>query len=800
MAEKVFPASYTVTNSDGKTIVLARPKKGGAINAPRPGRKHKGQDMGGTAYRGYKLLAPYDGCEILKFGTGVDGNIVFKIPPATSIDFPDGAIIWMMHCEEINTSKYKVGDVVKQGAFLGKLGKESPNKNMHPHLHIEIWKTTQLPGLRDSGLYCYGPNKTWGIFEMHPDCLTRIVGGKGVAASIHGLPDPSYPDAFDYPSEPTKFWSLKEYVDGILFLLATCDDPYLYYYNANQRFKIRASHYIQDMPSKMFDTYFGADWYDSLISHQYKNMDKYNYETMDKLYQSLHRIGYIGYSTPMPKYDEKNNCLIQYMVAPGLYFHDPPLFNTIIVQPEDYIQANTGSVPITGLKYKCIAEGLEWAAITAPGGLYDNEGAYTTADNREDIYGMNRQIKDMSYYYGQYLARADAAASEYEQINGRWEYTGAADGSFMDLTNSGTNIYGRLCELDRLLGSFDHDSISVTFNEFRPDYVAGLPAIVRWAEVDRNYWGMIEGITYMFDPNRGGVQTSVNLRMCIDCGRSPHPYAYGVFERKGIMEYNGGIDDIIHNELVGYYKKHFYPGEFKDAKTASDAHITLQGRYKTTEEAVFEGEEGQPMGINEEIASLQPWQTHRSICTLRQYLTMYKHQKIKDLEKCVDINEISNFTTTSAGNANAVPSHTIESNATKKLEIKNISDIYILERYRIAKKFADLLTNNRVLYYVDRSTETMRPTSDSSGEINAKQVERSDYDYKTMSIPAGEEGDYMNAMLTGKRPSGKQETWSLLRWRINHLTDYGAKWGDASTKAELNRLVEYKNSHKKDYK
>lgn len=97
-----------------------------------------------------------------------------------------------------------------------------------------------------------------------------------------------------------------------------------------------------------------------------------------------------------------------------------------------------------------------------------------------------------------------------------------------------------------------------------------------------------------------------------------------------------------------------------------------------------------------DISALDRADYSRDSCTMREYLTMYSHKNIEACAGYLDAFNIWSFAETSEGQ-NAVPGVTYEINATRRIKIDKMSDMYIKERYEAVRAIALALMNDKII-------------------------------------------------------------------------------------------------------
>lgn len=619
-------------------------------------RYHQGEDYGieSGVKRGDPLFIPYDGC-IMGICSKEGGSIRFQTP-----DKKHKIVIY--HALDVH-SEYSPGTIMPAGVIIGRVGNVKTSAN---HLHIELWSDYD-PGSGDYYKYDYDfgieanrvvrdlPNNPagvrgqgiYGIYHVWPDCLMRILG-KGSYAS----------GSTPATAQEMQRYSLQEYLDGLLDALATCVDRdnleesyYTYYANANRRHRIKDNHIVKDYPLDGFESYYGADVYDSYMNHTYSNLYRYRDSMYSYLISNLATIGYISYPVLSPLYDREHNRLNEYIVTPGFYHHAPPQFNVIAIGRGDSVNIMDSGYPLTAVKYRSIMNDLSVREYYSPKGMahaslngnYEDakaeiNNAYAPLVAQEKIYGLNRRVDDISYYYDSFLARASSIAED----------------------NDPESMVQRLCDLNRTMNSRDTSSVHIGISGLNLNPVVGLPALAHCPLLGKDYYGMIQQITHTIDLQAGYSSTTLVLA-----------FPQSEIKIDGITPASI-VDRAIAADLDKCYGELFY-------QDTALREVSVRAKEQLLD-----------------LADLPYMQ--RSLCSMRDYLTMNKHQSLDipanelttAISQYTTISDIDNLITSSEG-ANAVPSATIDSNAHKLIKVDKISDLYIWERYRAALAVASAI-------------------------------------------------------------------------------------------------------------
>lgn len=627
-------------------------------------RYHQGEDyaLESAVPRGAPIFVPYDDC-ILGICSKEGGSIRFQSP-----DRKHKIVIY--HAIDVQT-QYPAGTKMKAGTMLGRVGNIKTSAN---HLHIELWSdydsgsgdyykydydfgiasnriTRDLPGnpagVRSQGVY--------GIYHAWPDCLMRILGrGRYAGGSI------------PVTNKEMQYYTLREYMDGLLDALATCINPedktgryYAYYANANRRHQIKDNHVVRDYPADAFAMHYGADIYDSYMNHTYGNMFRYRASMYNYLVSNLATIGYVCYPVLSPLYDKGRNALNEYVATPAFYHHAPPQFNIITIGRGDSVNILDGGHPVTAVKYKSTMNDLSVREFYSPKGIAKTslrgnyEDAVAEIDNahealvaQEKIYGLTRKVDDVSYYYESFLSRATAITGD----------------------DTPQGMVQRLCDINRVMSSGNVSSVQAGVAGLNLNPVVGLPALVHCPLLGKDYYGMIQQISHSIDLQSGYCSTTMTL-------------AFSTSRNKvGGISPDSVADRAIDAGLDDFYGEIFY-------KTPPIEGVSV----RSGDEAIME--ESEMRHIN------------RDLCSMRDYLTMNKHQSVNSaidgqtagIGDSIDIRDIDNLVTTSEGGG-ASPATTLSSNAEALIRVDKISDLYIKERYYAALAAArEIMAPSRTL-------------------------------------------------------------------------------------------------------
>lgn len=595
---------------------------GGLYGAPRKGHIHRGEDFGfGRAAEEepirYSMFCPFDKAKV----TAIDSSYGAGGKMITLEEVGGTRKIMMMHLSAYGN--VAVGQEISRGKWIGNIGNTGGDYQVH--LHIEYYDNNVRKTLMD---------KSWAAGVTGYKLMPK---GEQLITDLFRINMPIETDTL-----VGKYETLEAYVGGMLDLLATCKGQHLYYRNANKRFKIKEAHTIKDYGNQ-FSALWGADYYSSFMNRTYINLDKYQYTMLDTIYSGLKDVGYTCIAVPNPKYDAKEKKLHEYIVTVNMIGHKPPAFNYIYVEEEDTISFSGKSMPVTAMKYSVKSEAMG-AMITdpvSPGGIL-GIGSVTQLLPEEDVYGLNRESKDMDFFWRAYLRE-------------------------LEMEQDSQALMQRTLDYMREIKSVGHDRLEINMASFRPDYVVGLPATAYCPLMDGEYDGIIQNIDMYIDVNKGVCQT----RVLMGCARYSDDPTREESGRAGITPYST-VDKQIVEGLNNFYLTHFY-GQIEE--------ITNEPMYVSLRHI--------PPG------TIPDYATRRSTCTLGQYLEMYGSDMGR-YEGFIDIAQLADITEVELGSG-AVPACTIEKNVTNELTTSRVSDIYIKERYAIVKEIVGIVKSRRIL-------------------------------------------------------------------------------------------------------
>ncbi len=356
------------------------------------------------------------------------------------------------------------------------------------------------------------PDRMWGaLYENNSDLYYNFYKD----ADFYGLQKDSTVKAWinrriGFFAEKSSY-TLRQYIDRILGLLRIEEFPYCYYHNADIRHRIVDSHYILDVKidpaspdsKEVFEAIWGSLYKDSMIQNMNNLLMTGQATAMDNLTRSLVGIGYNYTHILAPKYrsqvdDSNRDGLYEYLVARDMINHRAPKCNYILVDRDDSFNMSLSGPEITSTKYK-YKDNLSGGGtgIAIENTVYPPESMkgtelQMTAD--EKLYGINREVVDMSYFYNSFLRSQ------------------AGEGGFLrdGENNKGDILYAKQA-FEFMQRRTGRNSASIRKSVFIPEYAIGMPAIAHDPLTGHMCRGNIWRYSCAISMESGSSMTSIDM-------------------------------------------------------------------------------------------------------------------------------------------------------------------------------------------------------------------------------------------------------------------------------------------------
>lgn len=478
------------------------------------------------------------------------------------------------------------------------------------------------------------PDKMWGaLYENSSELYYNFYKD----ADFYGLPNDSIVRSWinqklGFFAEQSSY-TLRQYLDRILGLLRIEEYPYCYYHNANIRHRIVDSHYILDVKidptnsqsKELFEAIWGSLYKESMIQNMNNLLMTGQATAMDNLTRSLVGLGYNYTHILAPKYrsqvdNSSRDGLYEYLIARDMINHRAPQCNYILVDRDDSLNISINIPEVTSTKYKykdnLIGEGMD---IAIENTIYPPEsmkGTKLHMTDDEKLYGINREIVDLSYFYNAFLRSQ------------------AGEGGFIrgDDNHKGDILYAKQAFefMQRRTGK---NSASIRKSAFIPEYVIGMPAIVNDPLTGHLCRGNIWRYSCSISLEGGSSMTSIDLvnvqlMNAIEEADSEAPGGANPLGREGYLSQEKRMYKIL---LYDSQKANpmLSSADLKDIKTHQDyyafinrGHCTLRQYLKMlTKDDSLE----LPERIIEDMVELMP---ETQFCTLDEnHKTSYSYSE-----------------------------------------------------------------------------------------------------------------------------------------------------------------------------
>lgn len=364
------------------------------------------------------------------------------------------------------------------------------------------------------------PDKVWGALYQNS---SAVFYNYFLDADFYGMAQDRairqwLKESIGFFAEKSKY-KLKEYVDKLFSLLRIDKFPYCYYHNANHRYRVVNSHHVVDSKmtssensEEVFEAIWGSMYKDSMIQNMNNLLMTGEATSLDNLVQGLVSIGYNYTHIIAPKFMEKakgtgQNGLYEYLITRDLIGHRVPKFNYIYVDRDDSLNVSLRAPEITATKYKyksnIIGDGpnIPIENTVYPQDAMDGTSLKMTDD--EKIYGINRQVVDMNYFYNEFLkSKADDTSIGKEERESMY-LRGQAG-------KKGDILYAKQA-YEFMLKRTGNNSVSIHKGSFIPEYVLGMPAIVHDPLTGGMYRGNIWRLSYVISIETGMSNTSIDM-------------------------------------------------------------------------------------------------------------------------------------------------------------------------------------------------------------------------------------------------------------------------------------------------